>query len=318
MRPARPLLAAAAALAVVAAAGCGFGAGPSSEGEATIRVTRDYGSELMVDASVSDPAESDTVIRALDREAEITTRYGGGFVQSIEGLSGGTEDGRAFDWFFYVNGIESPIGAADVPLKGDDRIWWDYHDWTDVMRVPAVVGSWPEPLAQAASGEDRMPVRVECAAREPTCDDVVEHLATEGVAAGVKDFGQADEDGREEMRVLVGPWGELRRDATAGLLDAGADRSGVFARFERSGSGWALSVLGPDARAASRLQRHAGLVAALREGEDPPTVLVAGADEAGVEAAVELLEPDELRDRYALAVGPDGEVPAPLVAGESP
>jgi hypothetical protein len=317
MTAARASAAVATVLAVVTA-GCGFGPGDSSEGEATIRVTRDYGSQPMVEASVSDPTESDTVIRALDSEADITTRYGGGFVQSIEGLAGGIEGGRSFDWFFYVNGIESPVGAADVPLHGGDRIWWDYHDWTDVMRVPAVVGSWPEPLAQLSAGEDRMPVRVECADRESTCDNVLEQLATEGVAAGVKDFGRVRRRGREAMRVLVGPWARLRTDGAAAQLERGPAQSGVFASFERTGSGWTLTVLGPDAEPAARVGRHAGLIAAVREGEEPPTVLVAGSDGAGVESAVEALEPSELRDRYAVAVGPDGEVPAPLMEGGSP
>lgn len=317
MIPAR-LLAAVATVFAVVTAGCGFGPGDSSEGEATIRVTRDYGSQSMVEASVSDPTESDTVIRGLDSEADITTRYGGGFVQSIEGLAGGIEGGRSFDWFFYVNGIESPIGAADVPLHGGDRIWWDYHDWSDVMRVPAVVGSWPEPLAQLSAGEDRVPVRVECADRESTCDDVLEQLATEGVAAGVKDFGRAQQTGPEAMRVLVGTWARLRADGAAAQMERGPAQSGVFASFKHTGSGWSLTVLGPDAEPAARVGRHAGLIAAVREGEEPPTVLIAGTDEAGVESAVEVLEPAELRDRYALAVGPDGAVPAPLVEGGSP
>ena len=88
----------------------------------------------------------------LDREAEIETRYGGGFVQSIEGVAGGTEDGRRLDWFFYVNGIESPVGSAERRVAGGDRIWWDHRDWTDAMRVPAVVGSWPEPFLQSSAG----------------------------------------------------------------------------------------------------------------------------------------------------------------------
>ena len=90
--------------------------------------------------------ESDTVLRVLDRNAEITTRYGGGFVQSIDGLEGAQSGGRSLDWFFYVNGIESPVGSAQYDLSGGDRIWWDYRDWTAAMRVPAVVGSWPEPF----------------------------------------------------------------------------------------------------------------------------------------------------------------------------
>ena len=97
------------------------------------------------------------MLRFLDRSAHITTRYGGGFVQSIDGLAGAESGGRRFDWFFYVNGIESPVGSTQVPVKGGDRIWWDYRDWTSAMSVPAVVGSWPQPFA-AAKGpiDDRL------------------------------------------------------------------------------------------------------------------------------------------------------------------
>ncbi len=58
------------------------------------------------------------------------TRFGGGFVQSIDGLAAGTNGGRRSDWFFYVNGIESPIGSAEYDPSGGDRIWWDYRDWS--------------------------------------------------------------------------------------------------------------------------------------------------------------------------------------------
>src|SRR5919204_6708554 len=94
----------------VAVAACGFGAGPSSDGTATLTVTRDYGSRTLVEATDSDPPASETVIRLLDSQADITTRYGGGFVQSINGLAGTASS----DWFFYVNGAESPVGAAEV------------------------------------------------------------------------------------------------------------------------------------------------------------------------------------------------------------
>ena len=140
----------AALLCSAAVAGCGLGPGTSSRGTATLTVTRDYGTKTVVEASDRDPPESETVIRLLDREAEITTRYGGGFVQSIDGVSGTESQGRRNDWFFYVNGIESPVGAAQYDLSGGDRIWWDYRDWTSAMRVPAVVGSWP------ASGPGRV------------------------------------------------------------------------------------------------------------------------------------------------------------------
>ena len=100
-------------------------------------------------------------MRVLDRNAEITTRYGGGFVQSIDGLEAEERVGRSSDWFFYVNGVESPVGAADYPLHGGEAIWWDYRDWSAAMRVPAVVGSWPQPFLGGYDGK-RHPVAVEC------------------------------------------------------------------------------------------------------------------------------------------------------------
>ena len=295
-------LAAAAALAV-AAAGCGLGPGDESEGEATLTVTRDYGNEVLVEASEEDPPGSETVIRFLDREAEITTRYGGGFVQSIEGVSGEIRDGRNFDWFFYVNGIESPIGSADAEVHGGDRIWWDHRDWTDAMRAPAVVGSWPEPFLQASAGDDRVPVRVECEAAVGTCEEAADRLADEGVDASVSEPApEADESG---PRLLVGPWDALRDDAAAGQLDDGPATSGVFARFERTGGdAFELALLDERAQTARELGPGSGLVAALRAGESPPTWIVTGTDERGVEAAVGLLEADDLASRYAVATDP--------------
>ena len=54
----------------------------------------------------------ETVMRMLQRDFEVQTRYGGGFVQSIDGVAGGRQDGRPVDWFYYVNGILADDGAA--------------------------------------------------------------------------------------------------------------------------------------------------------------------------------------------------------------
>ena len=152
------ILAAALALGATVAAGCGLGPG-KDQGDVSLTVTRDYGSRVLVQKSDS-IHESDTVLRVLDRNTDITTRYGGGFVQSIDGLSGTASGGHSFDWFFYVNGIESPVGSTDYDLSGGDRIWWDYRDWTAAMRVPAVVGSWPEPFVHGFQGHRWTPTSI--------------------------------------------------------------------------------------------------------------------------------------------------------------
>jgi hypothetical protein len=256
------------------------------------------------------------VIRFLDREAEITTRYGGGFVQSIDGVAGDYRDGRSLDWFFYVDGIESPVGSAERQVRAGHRIWWDYHDWTDVIRVPAVVGSWPEPFLQAATEGGPRLVRVECHGERAPCATAAERLSEQGVEASVESSPQAD-DREQAPRLLVGPWDELRDDPAAALIEDGPTASGVFARFEPEAGGYRLVALDQRAEPVAELGPGAGLVAAVREGEGPVTWLLTGTDEEGVEEALALLDTEHLADRYAVAAGAGEELALPAAEPEA-
>ena len=51
-----------------------------------------------------------TVLAALDQLADIETRYGGRFVQSMNGIEGSLAHRR--DWFYFLNGIEPDVGGA--------------------------------------------------------------------------------------------------------------------------------------------------------------------------------------------------------------
>jgi hypothetical protein len=242
-------------------------------------------------------------MRVLERNAEITTRYGGGFVQSIEGLGAARDDGRSWDWFFFVNGVESSVGAADHPLDGGEQIWWDYRDWSAAMRAPAVVGSWPQPFSDGYEGRPR-PTFVECLGGGDACDEVRRRLR--GVGATLA------EQPSDAIRVLVGPWARLRGDPTAAQLERGPQESGVFADFSRRDADYELLGLDEGGRVAERFGRGAGLVAAMRRFEAPPTWLVTGSDRAGVIAAAGLLDDEGLRDRYAVAIEAEEEAALPL------
>ena len=120
-------------------------------------------------------------MRVLQGAYDVKTRYGGGFVQEIDGMAGGRADGRRADWFYYVNGIEAPIGAAERRLSAGERVWWDHHTWEAAQRIPAVVGSFPEPFATGLEGK-RFPVKLVCAGdAERSCDEVTTRLTTAGV-----------------------------------------------------------------------------------------------------------------------------------------
>ncbi len=299
------------AVAVAAAAvGCGLGEGTEQEGTAELRVTRDYGLAEIASATEDGIPESQTVLRFLEEEADTATRYGGRFVSSIEGLEAETGD-RRLDWFFYVNGVESPVGAADVEVREGDRIWWDYRDWTDAMRVPAVVGSWPEPFVHGFEGDTHR-TRIDCLGEMAPCEHTRKALAGAGVEAGIFADERSpgfDAESEPTLRVLVGPWSRVGKDPAAAQIEEGPGKSGVFARFE----GEQLLALGRDAKEVLRLGAGTGLIAAVRLEEAPPTWVVTGTDAAGVEAAAKALGEAALQDRYAVVIEPGrGPVPVPV------
>jgi len=289
--------------AALATAGCGIGPG-ADVGEVSLTVTRDYGSRQIRPSTTDEATESDTVMRLLERNAEISTRYGGGFVQSIDGLAEAVDGGRRYDWFFYVNGVESPVGAADFPLHGGEAIWWDYRDWAAASRVPAVVGAWPQPFTGGYEGE-RHSVEIECEGAGAVCDEVRRRLESVGVKTAATGSNDA-------IRVLVGPWARLRSDPAAAQLGGGPATSGVFADFVREGGGYRLKGLDERGEAVRDFGPAAGLVAATRRYEAPPVWLITGTNADGVRAAAALLDAEGLRDRYSVATDGEGETPLPV------
>jgi hypothetical protein len=243
-------------------------------------------------------------MRVLEANADVSTRYGGGFVQAIDGIEAQEGFGRSRDWFFYVNGVESTVGAADYPLRGGEAIWWDYRDWDAAMRVPAVVGSWPQPFLGGYAGR-REPVALECLGGGRACAEVRERIEAEGVA-----IAPGSPEGA--VRVLVGPWERLRSDPAAAQIERGPRASGVFAEFEAGPDGLMLRGHDEDGEPARAFGPDAGLVAAVRRLDSPPTWVVSGTSAAGVEAAAGLLDRDSLRHHYAVAVEGGEEEALPL------
>jgi len=298
-------VAAALLLAALVATGCGLGPGADT-GSVRLTVTEDFGARPVLAEEV-DVKESATVMRVLEGAAQITTRYGGGFVQSIDGTAGEQSGGRAQDWFFFVDGVESSIGAAESSLRGGERVWWDYRDWTAASHVPAVVGSFPAPLVGGYGGRQH-PVSLLCEGGGAACDVAREALEAAGVAL-------ASGTPKAAIRVLVGPWSRLRADPAAAQLASGPAESGVYASFAAGAGGVRLRGLDAAAERARTFGRGAGLVAATRRFEAPPTWLVTGATAAGVRAAAGALTAERLRDHYAVAVEDGKTTPLPIGAG---
>jgi hypothetical protein len=137
-------------LAVAATLLTGCGGGSGGTGAATVWVTRDRGAKVLLTKTV--PAGL-TAMQALRRVADVKTRYGGRFVQAIEGIEGSLSGQR--DWFYFVNGVEADKGAVEYRLRPGDVEWWDYRSWRGQMEQPVVVGSFPEPFLHGYGGKVR-------------------------------------------------------------------------------------------------------------------------------------------------------------------
>ena len=302
------ITAAAVAVAIVAA-GCGFGAGPGT-GDVTLTVTDDFGSHQLATISAAHVPGSETVMRMLERHFNVGTRYGGGFVESINGHSG---DGSEHDWFYYVNGVQASQGAATTDVNRNDRIWFDLHDWSATESIPAVVGSFPEPFSNGFGGK-RYPVTIECASNvSVACKRVTAALSAAGVPVADQLIGTGS--GPDTIGVVVGTWSELAPEVAAELIAHGPGASGVYAKFSNS-AGSSLELLKPDGKVAKTLGAGAGLIAATADSSSAPTWLITGTDVAGVTAASNAMNARSLHDRFALAVQGSTQLPVPLDGGQ--
>ncbi|HXN39033.1 MAG TPA: DUF4430 domain-containing protein [Solirubrobacteraceae bacterium] len=306
----RALAATFGVLALAAAlAGCGLGAG-SPPTAVQLLVTRDFGARVLSRDHAPNVHGEETVMSLLMRNDPVSTRYGGGFVQSIAGLAGGQEDGQPVDWFYYVNGVEATKGAAATNVHPGDHIWWDRHDWSQAEDIPAVVGSFPEPFLNGVGGK-RWPVRIECAdVSGYACTTVTSRLRALGVPAAIAAVGSSGEP--ETLRLMVGPWNRIGGDLTAHTIAAGPRVSGVYARF--SANGRTLALLDQAGSQVRTLDRDAGLIAATRNGEAAPLWVVTGTDLAGVDLAAHDFQQAILQDRFAVALSGTQATGLPVAA----
>ena len=294
----------AALILTIALGGCGLGEGEEREGGASLRVTTDFGREELGGHEVATIREDETVMRLLQSRHDVETRFGGKFVEEIDGV--GTPGTR--DWFYFVNGIYADQGAGDWEVEPGDVIQWDNRDWTATQRVPAIVGAYPEPFRSGSEGE-RLPIRLECADQDDqACSDVKSALSAVGGRVSSAQLGTSAGD--ELIRVVVGPWADVRDLRTAATLEEGPAESGVFARFADGGA--RLELLDERGEVARTAEVGTGLVAATALDDQGVVWIVTGVEDVGVQAAAAALDERTLRNAFAVAATPEGPVKLPL------
>jgi hypothetical protein len=253
---------------------------------ATLVATADYGTRELLRTRV-EPGQS--VMRATRGATDVTTAYAGAYVESMLGL--GSDLAGSRDWFFYVNGLVSSVGAKGVRLHDGDAVWWDHRDWGDLQEAPAVVGAWPAPWAlPGGRGPD--------VSADPPLD------------APLREAGGRLVGGDTPFRVRVGASDDIaRRDPVWRAALADPDRAGLTVTIADG----AVVALGPDGGPRTAVPGARALIAAVTTGtvpEDGALLVVAGLDAGAARAAADALarDPGLVRQTYAVALDGDGNV----------
>jgi len=274
---------------------------------ASVRViaTQNFGQELMFDEILEMPPDS-SAMAALEKVAEVETAYGGGFVDAINGFrSGFTGIGKTKkDWFLYVNGIQSNVGALDYKLQPGDVEHWDYHDWSFRHFIPAIVGAFPEPFLHGYSGQKQSTLIV----YSDNLREAAQELKNGLLPLGVNDVSLSSiselpvTDKEASNLILLG----MADNELISELNQNWKKLGFFARFENGN----LVILNAQGETDTTYSTATGLIQATQNPWNPNGIgacenvawMVAGTDERGVRGAIDTLLENHAQLQYAFAV----------------
>ncbi len=102
------------------------------------------------------------------------------------------------------------MGVAEYRPQPGDVIWWDYHDWSMTMFIPAVIGSYPQPFKNGFWGKNPGTVVMYTPGYEDGALALRQSLEAAGVSkVDTAAFDAAALDAPKKYCILIGPWQEL-------------------------------------------------------------------------------------------------------------
>lgn len=308
-----------AVLVVVAAwlAGCGDESADPAGPTVTLRITRDYGNELISEERVP-LREARTVMGALRYRHAVESELGGRSLISIDGLrqrwGQGEDEQQQRVWILTVNGLETEEKPATYRLHPGDLVQWDLRPWVVRIDSRAMVGAYREMLTGGVHGE---PFRVTLHCRpQPShaCRQVRRTLDEIGASPGKpRPAGGSEPDAaapQPRARVLVGAWRRWRHLAWPKLLAAPTDYGGLYARFADDGA--RLQLLDWRGQIQRTESAGTGLLALMSGNPYYAVLFVGGTDARGAAHAARALRSRQLRGAFAAAVTADGVDKLPL------
>lgn len=246
-----------------------------------------------------------SAMAALMKVAEVETKYGGGFVNTINGVQSrftGSQGMKA-DWFIYINGIQANMGALNYKLHDGDIQHWDFHNWSFHHRIPAIIGDFPEPFLHGYGGKTKPTIIAYTDNLKEDAENLEHSLVRLGSNVDSKRYGELPNNEKESYNIIL--LGTMDSEPISELNQVW-NRLGFFAYFKDGN----IITLNEEGEIAAEYGAGTGLIQATQSPWNPKGTgvcenvvwLVSGTDETGVKGAIDALINHHSEFQYTFAV----------------
>jgi len=278
-----------------------------AKAKTTVVVTQDFGRELILEQKIEIEADT-SAMAALQVVADVVTKYGGGFVNSINGISSKYEGGNKSkkDWFFYINGIASNLGARDYILRDGDVEHWDFRVWSYHQFIPAIISDFPQPFQSGYQDNLKLTSLVYEEAFSAEAEALAKKLEEYGVTeVSAVPYDLLSDEAKENSNLIIIA---LPDNTLISELNNAHKKLGFYTYFEQN----TLIALDSEGNILGKFVKGCGLIQATQNPWNPKGVgagenvvwIVTGTDVDGVRSAAEVLTDnnDELRHAFAAVI----------------
>ncbi|MDR5659301.1 DUF4430 domain-containing protein [Serpentinicella sp. ANB-PHB4] len=303
-----------ALLLLVLVVGCSKNVEPQN-GEIRVHVTKNYGEEVVFSEKVPLMGRNQTVLDVIDDHLNIETGYGGAFIIDINDTAKDLKNPRGYDWFFYVNGGMSNIGAGSYFLKSGDDIWWDYRPWKDAAAVSSVIGQYPQPFVSSYRNNKVETLILYGDHEEKDALDLSTMLKDKDISVITDIYNKMKIEQRTNPTIVLATWDQLSGDEFWEGIQKNWHRVGWFVEINNQG----LYSLSPSGNKGKIMYENFALITAIGTGtgDDFPLWLVTASDSINLSNAVKMIEEqDPLSLSTSVLIKDDEVVRLPYINGE--
>ncbi|MEL7564904.1 MAG: DUF4430 domain-containing protein [Dehalobacterium sp.] len=278
---------------------------PETVRQVALKVTRDFGTQVIFNKKV-EIKNNQTIMELLEANLDIETDWDGGFIKGINGLISdkGGLSGKRTDWFYYVNGICSDVGADGYAPAPGETIWWDYHLWQSMgSAISAVIGCYPEPFIHGYEGKIGATTIMSTQEKSALAEKLKQALTDQGVkTVNLSGLDEGKLAKRTGPVIALGEWQELNQVKWLEDFNKAYRKTGTGVHFTDPEA----ELVKYNGELDQAVSGSVGVIVATGSGlgDESPLWLVAGTDEKGLEQAINVLvnTPEKINGLYSAAI----------------